>query len=154
MTGRGAGWPSRDRHRGGTGDWPRDRDRTGRAGCRRRCSRPLRGDGDRSRDQGRGHSALAVRADVTDTDDRTGMVDQALTTFGRIDILVNNAGIYRSVSPLEITEEHWDALLAVNSKAVLFCTQAVLPTMLTARRGRLCNLASRARKVRAPTGRL
>ena len=94
-----------------------------------------------------GRQALAVRADVTRADDRTAMVDQTLQTFGRIDILVNNAGIYRSAPPLEITEDHWDTVLGVNAKAVLFCAQAVLPTMLAARRGIIISVASMAGKV-------
>jgi NAD(P)-dependent dehydrogenase (short-subunit alcohol dehydrogenase family) len=99
-----------------------------------------------------GRRALSVRADVTHADDRTAMVDQALKMFGRIDVLVSNAGIFRSASPLEITEDHWDAVLNVNAKAVLFCAQAVLPTMLTARRGTIVNVASMAGKVAAPNG--
>ena len=80
------------------------------------------------------------------------MVDHALGEFGRIDILVNNAGIYRAARPLEITEEHWDSVLGVNSKAVLFCSLAVLPTMLAAKRGAIVNLASMAGKVPGPGG--
>src|SRR6266540_6818903 len=99
-----------------------------------------------------GRRALSVRADVTHADDRTAMVDQALKMFGRIDVLVSNAGIFRSASPLEITEDHWDAVLNVNAKAVLFCAQAVLPTMLIARRGTIVNVASMAGKVAAPNG--
>jgi NAD(P)-dependent dehydrogenase (short-subunit alcohol dehydrogenase family) len=99
-----------------------------------------------------GRGALALRADVTSADDRKAMVDETLKTFGRIDILVNNAGIYRSATPLEITEEHWDTVLGVNARAVLFCAQAVLPTMLAARRGVIINLASMAGKVASPNG--
>jgi NAD(P)-dependent dehydrogenase (short-subunit alcohol dehydrogenase family) len=94
-----------------------------------------------------GRRALAVRADVTRGGDRKAMVDKTLQTFGRIDILVNNAGIYRSAPPIEITEDHWDAVLGVNAKAVLFCAQAVLPTMLAARRGLIISVASMAGKV-------
>src|SRR5260370_37735079 len=80
------------------------------------------------------------------------MVDETLRRFGRIDILVNNAGIYRTMTPLEISEDHWDAVLDVNAKAVLFCAQAVLPTMQAARRGVIVNLASMAGKVPSATG--
>jgi meso-butanediol dehydrogenase / (S,S)-butanediol dehydrogenase / diacetyl reductase len=99
-----------------------------------------------------GRRALAVPADVTRAEDRQAMVERTLETFGRIDILVNNAGIYRSDQPLEITEEHWDTVLGVNSRAVLFCSQAVLPTMLAARRGVIVNLASMAGKIASPSG--
>jgi NAD(P)-dependent dehydrogenase (short-subunit alcohol dehydrogenase family) len=99
-----------------------------------------------------GRRGLAIGVDVTSARDRQAMVQQTLQTFQRIDILVNNAGIYRSAPPLDITEEHWDTVLAVNAKAVLFCAQAVLPTMLAARRGVIVNIASMAGKVASPTG--
>jgi 3-oxoacyl-[acyl-carrier protein] reductase len=99
-----------------------------------------------------GRHGLAVRVDVTRADDRQAMVASTLQAFGRIDILVNNAGIYRALLPLEITEDHWDAVLSVNTKAVLFCAQAVLPSMQAARHGVIVNLASMAGKVPGPTG--
>ena len=98
-----------------------------------------------------GRRGSAVQADVTRATDRQTMVENALQTFGRIDILVNNAGIYRTAPPLEITEDHWDSVMAVNARAVLFCCQAVLPSMLAAGRGVIVNVASMAGKVAVPT---
>jgi NAD(P)-dependent dehydrogenase (short-subunit alcohol dehydrogenase family) len=99
-----------------------------------------------------GRRGLAMRSDVTRANDRQAMVAETLKAFGRIDVLVNNAGIYRTMAPLEISEDHWDTVLDVNSKAVLFCAQAVLPTMQAAGHGVIVNLASMAGKVPAPTG--
>src|SRR5579864_7635490 len=62
-----------------------------------------------------------------------------------------DVGIYRGALPLEVSEEHWDSVLGVNAKAVLFCCQAVLPTMLTAKHGVIVNVASMAGKVATPT---
>ena len=56
------------------------------------------------------------------------MVEQTRAEFGRIDILVNNAGIYRAAETLDVTEEHWDAIMNINAKGVFFASQAVLPT--------------------------
>jgi meso-butanediol dehydrogenase/(S,S)-butanediol dehydrogenase/diacetyl reductase len=99
-----------------------------------------------------GRRALAVRVDVTRAEDRAAMVERTLGAFSRIDILVNNAGIYRSAAtPLEITEDHWDSVLGVNARAVFFCAQAVLPTMLAARRGVIVNVASMAGKIASTT---
>jgi len=98
-----------------------------------------------------GRRAMGIRVDVTRAEDRQAMVDQTMRVFGRIDVLVNNAGIYRTAPRLDITEEHWDSVLAVNSKAVLFCSLAVLPHMLAARRGVIVNLASMAGKVPSTT---
>jgi NAD(P)-dependent dehydrogenase (short-subunit alcohol dehydrogenase family) len=99
-----------------------------------------------------GRRGQALRVDVTKGEDRQAMVVETLHRFGRIDILVNNAGIYRTMTPLEISEDHWDTVLDVNAKAVLFCAQAVLPTMQAAKRGVIVNLASMAGKVPSATG--
>jgi len=75
------------------------------------------------------------------------MVEQTRAEFGRIDILVNNAGIYRAAPTLEVTEEHWDAIMDINAKAVFFATQAVLPTMIEQKRGVIVSLAPARRSV-------
>ena len=98
-----------------------------------------------------GRAATAIQADVTREGDRRALLDATLQAHARIDILVNNAGIYRTAPPLEVSEEHWDNVLGVNAKAVLFCTQAVLPTMLAAGHGVIVNVASMAGKVATPT---
>jgi len=94
-----------------------------------------------------GRRALAVPTDVTRRADLTAMVERTRGAFGRIDILVNNAGIYRAASTLQITEDHWDAVLTINAKAVFFASQAVLPTMIAQKSGAIVNLASMAGKV-------
>jgi 3-oxoacyl-[acyl-carrier protein] reductase len=99
-----------------------------------------------------GRRGLALATDVTRAEDRRAMVEQTMQKFGKIDVLVNNAGIYRTMSPLDITEDHWDEVMDVNAKAVFMCAQAVLPTMQAAKRGVIVNLASMAGKVPSPTG--
>src|SRR5258706_12071432 len=94
-----------------------------------------------------GRRALAVTTDVTRRADFTAMVERTRGTFGRLDILVNNAGIYRAASTLGITEDHWDAVLTINAKAVFFASQAVLPTMIAQKSGAIVNLASMAGKI-------
>jgi NAD(P)-dependent dehydrogenase (short-subunit alcohol dehydrogenase family) len=79
------------------------------------------------------------------------MVQRTLAAFGRIDVLVNNAGIYRAAPALEVTEEHWDAIMTINAKAVFFATQAVLPAMIAEKRGSIVSLASMAGKVGSKT---
>jgi NAD(P)-dependent dehydrogenase (short-subunit alcohol dehydrogenase family) len=101
--------------------------------------------------RGLGRRALAVVTDVTSRKDLAAMVEQTLAAFGRIDILVNNAGIYRAAVPLDVTEEHWDAIMNVNAKGVFFATQAVLPAMIARKRGAVVSLASMAGKVGSPS---
>jgi NAD(P)-dependent dehydrogenase (short-subunit alcohol dehydrogenase family) len=98
-----------------------------------------------------GPRGLALPSDVTKRADRDAMVRRAMDTFGRLDVLVNNAGIFRLAAPLEITEEQWEALMDVNARAVLFCSLAVLPSMLAAGRGLIINVASQSGKIGSPT---
>src|SRR5262245_63699465 len=77
-----------------------------------------------------GRRALVAPTDVTRRADLAAMVDRTRAELGRIDILVNNAGIYRAAASLDVTEEHWDAIMNINAKAVFFATQAVLPAMI------------------------
>ena len=79
------------------------------------------------------------------------MVERTKAELGRIDILVNNAGIYRAAATLDVTEDHWDAIMTINAKAVFFATQAVLPTMIAPKRGNIISLASMAGKVGSKT---
>jgi NAD(P)-dependent dehydrogenase (short-subunit alcohol dehydrogenase family) len=94
-----------------------------------------------------GRRVSVVPTDVTRRADLETMADRARVELGRIDILVNNAGIYRAAAPLDVTEEHWDAIMNVNAKAVFFASQAVLPTMIAQKRGAIVSLASMAGKI-------
>jgi NAD(P)-dependent dehydrogenase (short-subunit alcohol dehydrogenase family) len=97
--------------------------------------------------RGLGRRALVVQTDVTSRDDLRAMVERTLADFDRIDTLVNNAGIYRTATTLDVTEEHWDAVMNINAKAVFFATQAALPTMIAQKRGVIVSLASMAGKI-------
>ena len=101
--------------------------------------------------RGLGRRALVVRTDVTSRKDLGAMVEQTRAELGRIDILVNNAGIYRAAATLDVTEEHWDAIMNINAKAVFFASQAVLPTMIAQKGGSIVSLASMAGKIGSKT---
>jgi len=98
-----------------------------------------------------GRRAAVIPTDVTKRADLTQMAERTKSQFGRIDILVNNAGIYRAAATLDVTEEHWDAIMTINAKAVFFASQAVLPAMIAARRGAIVSLASMAGKIGSKT---
>jgi len=94
-----------------------------------------------------GRRALALPTDVTRRPDLAAMVERTRAAFGRVDVLVNNAGIYRAAPTLQVSEEHWDAVLTINAKAVFFASQAVLPTMIAQKSGAIVSLASMAGKI-------
>jgi 3-oxoacyl-[acyl-carrier protein] reductase len=98
-----------------------------------------------------GRRALAIGTDVTRRGDLAAMVQRTRAELGRIDVLVNNAGIYRAAANLDVTEEHWDAIMTINAKAVFFASQAVLPVMIAQKSGAIVNLASMAGKIGSKT---
>jgi 3-oxoacyl-[acyl-carrier protein] reductase len=91
-------------------------------------------------------TVLAVRSDVSKSNQVQQMVSQTMDRFGRVDVLVNNAGIGR-MGPLdELKEKDWDEILNINLKGVFLCIQAVLPEMKRRRRGYIVNISSIAGK--------
>jgi acetoin reductase-like protein len=89
-----------------------------------------------------GRQSLALAVDVTVRSAVDAMVDSAIRRLGRLDILVNNAGVVSLRPLLEVTEEEWDQLFAVNLKGVLFGIQAAGRVMVQQRSGRIVNLSS------------
>jgi 3-oxoacyl-[acyl-carrier protein] reductase len=108
----------------------------------------------RLRETGAGVTAAAV--DVTDSRQVDGLVREAIAAHGRVDILVNNAGGSGSVNanPIEsITDEVWDAVVALNLKSAFLCCRAVVPHMKERGYGRIVNISSGiARGTGRPTG--
>ena len=69
-------------------------------------------------------------------------VKQIKDDFGRIDVLVNNAGITKDGLMLRMTEQQWDAVIAVNLKSAFNYNHAVLPIMIRQKSGSIINMAS------------
>ncbi|HBY92446.1 MAG: beta-ketoacyl-ACP reductase [Ardenticatenaceae bacterium] len=97
-----------------------------------------------------GGRALVVEADVTRRDQVEAMVENVVSQFGRLDILINNAGINRDALTIRIkdgeitklSDDQWDAVLAVNLKGTFLCAQAAALPMIEQRYGRIVNTAS------------
>ena len=95
--------------------------------------------------QAAGSRAVAVRTDVTDRASVRAMVEEVGRRLGEPDILVNNAGGFPKLRTLlEVEEEEWDAILALNLKSAYLCSRAVLPGMIARRGGRIVSLSSPA----------
>jgi 3-oxoacyl-[acyl-carrier protein] reductase len=94
----------------------------------------------------KGYKAVGKEVDVTSRKSIDHLVEAVRHDFGKIDILINNAGIARPTKILEISEEEWDLLFAINMRGVFHCTQAVLPSMIEQGFGRIVNISSIAGK--------
>jgi 3-oxoacyl-[acyl-carrier protein] reductase len=89
---------------------------------------------------------LAMRVDVSQSDQVQNMVDQVHKRFNRLDILVNNAGIIRRGSIETVTEDDWDQVVQVNLKGTFNCCKAVTDIMIKQRSGKIINVSSIAGK--------
>lgn len=87
-------------------------------------------------------SVLSIQADLTDVAAVETIVRKTVEHFGCIDILVNNAGIMSECSISEILVQEWEQMIAINLRAPLFLTQAVLPHMQQRGGGSIINLGS------------
>ena len=94
----------------------------------------------------RGGRALAVPADVTQDAAVESAVESVAGELGRLDILVTSAGTASFAPVADSKPGDWDAMLALNLRAVMVCCRAALPTMMRQRSGTILNLASIAAK--------
>jgi hypothetical protein len=86
--------------------------------------------------------ALAVRADVTNSESVEAAVKQAIQTFGRIDILHNNVGTTVMGGPVELDEDTWNSSLDINLSSVYRTSKSVLPYMIQQGSGVIINISS------------
>jgi 3-oxoacyl-[acyl-carrier protein] reductase len=92
-----------------------------------------------------GHQAIGIRTDVADAESAREMAAAAIASFGTIDVLINNASLM-SVLPrrswLEIPDDEWDRVMAVNLRGLFICCRATFPAMREQRRGKIVNISS------------
>lgn len=86
--------------------------------------------------------AHIVRADVSHSAELVTALASLERELGPVSILVNNAGIVEPGPVVDLSEESWDRVLAVNLKAPFLAARAMLPGMLARGRGRVINVAS------------
>ena len=90
-----------------------------------------------------GGTAKALQVNVAKQQDIDTMIDTAVNDYGTLDILVNNAGIMDSFEPVgDITDEKWDLIFDINTKAVMRATRKAIPIFLEKGKGVIINTAS------------
>jgi len=94
--------------------------------------------------EGKGGKALAVKADVSDSQAVAKMVEQVKSELGPISILVNNAGVYfdKGRKLADMTDEQWDSNIAVNLTSTFLCCRAVVKDMIDAGEGKIVIIGS------------
>ena len=92
-----------------------------------------------------GGRALAVRCDVTRTEDVRAALNKAIEAFGRLDFAFNNAGVEQVITATaDLTEEEWDRIVGINLGGVFLCMKYEIPLMLKQGGGVIVNTSSGA----------
>jgi 3-oxoacyl-[acyl-carrier protein] reductase len=95
--------------------------------------------------QQKGHQVLAVKTDVSDFKSCQSLAGEVWKEWQGIHALVNNAAIYSTLmrkSFMEISQDEWNQVMAVNLRGMLFCCQAVFPYMKEQKYGKIINISS------------
>lgn len=99
-----------------------------------------------------GTRAYGLVVDVGQHADVQRLVAGVSERLGPIDILVNCAGIYPRKYVIETSEAEWDRVLSTNLKGVFLTSQAVLPSMIARKRGRIISITSGIGTMGSPRG--
>ena len=89
-----------------------------------------------------GGTVVLVKADVSDPDEASDVIETAVEELGKIDILVNNAGINRDRTVARLPVEDWDEVIQTDLSSMFYCTRAAVPHMREANYGRIINMSS------------
>ena len=91
---------------------------------------------------GTGVKILALKCDVTSTEDVDGAAKMAEQVFGKVDILVNCAGASKDKGVLDMADDEWDFTIATDLTSVFKMTRAFANIMKKNHYGRIINIAS------------
>ncbi len=89
-----------------------------------------------------GRRAVVASGNVASRVEVVRGVEAIISELGQIDILVNNAGVLRTAAFLDVTEEDWRRIFAINLDGVFHFSQAVLPAMVARKSGAIVNVSS------------
>lgn len=90
-----------------------------------------------------GGTARFVRADVSQAAEVAALVEQTVSTYGRLDYALNNAGIQGDIKQTaECSQENWDRIIATNLTGVWLCMKHEIPHMLNQGGGAIVNTSS------------
>ncbi len=90
----------------------------------------------------RGGEAIAIEADIRDSEAVRAMVEQVIDKWSKVDILVNNAGINRDTLLLRMSDDAWDDVINTNLRGAYLCTKFALKHMMRQEWGRIISISS------------
>lgn len=88
-----------------------------------------------------GQRALVTKADVSNTDAATRLVNTTAEQLGRLDIVINMASVYRRAHFADLTDDVWNEPLAVDLGGAYRCSQAAVPHMRAMGGGHIVNFS-------------
>lgn len=89
-----------------------------------------------------GGECRTQQTDVSKAEQVETMVNRCMEIYGKVDILHNNVGIIHVGGPVDISEEQWDQLFAINVKGMFLTCKYVLPIMESQSKGVIVNISS------------
>lgn len=89
-----------------------------------------------------GGKAIAVKADVSQSEEAKNLIQAAVDTFGSLDVLVNNAGITKDMLLMRMKDEEFEQVIDVNLKGTFYCLKHASNIMLRQRSGKIINMSS------------
>ena len=92
----------------------------------------------------KGGKAIAVKMDIANSQEVKSAVREVENKLGKVDILVNNAGWDKMAPFIDLPEELWDRILAINLRGPITVTRAVLDGMISRNYGKIVNISSDA----------
>jgi glucose 1-dehydrogenase len=99
-----------------------------------------------------GGKSLGVAADISNSDQVNGLIQQTVSTFGKLDIFVNNAGIEKKFAFVDYPLDEWQKIMAVNLTGPFLCSQAAAKQMIAqGGGGRIINISSIHEDLPMPT---
>jgi len=93
---------------------------------------------------GQGFNSCPWQCDVGDAETVVAIVNEVVTSYGRLDVVVNNAAVDHTLSIMDMLVEQWDQVIGVNLRGAFLMTKAALPHMQKQRSGHIINIASTA----------
>lgn len=89
-----------------------------------------------------GGHAIAIKADIRNSNEVEEMFTKTMDTYGSVDILVNNAGITKDALIIRMNDEDFDDVIDINLKGAFKCTKAASKIMMKQRSGTIINISS------------